>query len=693
MKLQNIYSYISYILVIIGLLISLNYMRKLETDINSIFNWLFIIILTIGLIVCIVMISKMSIPLDLVSKYNTTQNGIRTIFIIITLITYISFVQIPIKNLVNKKIIIKKGIPGEKGLRGYRGTKGKDGICDSCNDSSLCYKKLMYNITLTLNWWKKNIDNSPQYPSSYIIQNEYLKSKIKQHCKSEELSKIFNKYGANNNDTNICPNGLSPCGSYDYMYRMWSIWILIILKYDKGLFFIETEHLDENDFINMITDIDDRNNDNRIDDWNKMFIKDESSNLLIKNIYSNKNFEVSDYGSNSGDSPTPSLNPTFFTTKGVPNNNYTPFDEIKKYNSWYWGGNKKSKPKIKIVPNNNTDDNNLKRESCGNDENDKKPNIKIKKSNNFYKLFSSDNTWQKDYDGLLTPFKLLGKQNVTFMRSHEFIDEDAHYTYRTYKPVGDLLFNSSEIKKYPFESDTCEPNNIKYFDNNIERLVESNISTILVTGDVKPPKSYRLVYKYKVIKGINKNITNLSIWEPLPPTNYRALGYVISTLPYNTTPTMPSLDLVWCVPKDITTKITVGIDTEIIWSPLCSNSESTLFSCRDTKGGKINNINFNKIRENNDNDYKLNIFKSSIDKFYKLKTESELKKMDKLCIDFDPYDLTKDSTKSIFDECNIIDNNDDCNKNTKCEYLNNKCKYKKRKNEESKKYSIMKIYE
>jgi hypothetical protein len=711
MELKNIYSNLSYIIVIIVILVSLNYIRQSTYDLNTIFNWLTIIILTLGMLIAIVLIKKMNIPVDLIKNYNISETGARNVVIFIIFTTYISFVQIPIKNLINTKIIKKKGIPGEKGERGNRGKQGNIGVCDKCNNGSLCYKKILYNITLTINWWRKNIKNISPYPDSYLIKNEYLKSKIKQHCSSNELEKIFSKYGAHNNN---CPDNIKSdlCGSYDYIYRMWSIWILIILKYEKGLFFINSEQLDENDFINMITDKEDKQNI-----WNNMFnntdntdnTDSDSFNLLIK--YDDN--EIKDIES--------SINKEFFK-KGIETNQKSPFDEIKKYNAWYWGGDETSKPKINIVStliNDDSDDSELLRKTCGTDSTNK---IKIKETNNFYKLFSTDNTWQKDDSDILTPFQTLGDNKVTFMRAHEYIDTEAHHSFRTYKPVGDVVFNSEDVKKYPFESGGCKPNDIKYFDKNIERLVPKNISSILVAGDVVSPKDYTLVYKYKIEEGINKNITNISIWKPNPPPSYEtssnqkyvALGYVIDTTPYIDEPSEPSTDLIWCVPEAVTD---ITYKDETIWLPKRWWVPNDIDSTLHEQGESIEYANRSLIKliiDNNENEYQLNIFKfkqksdtilqlSHIlpfehkpqdDQWRKLKTKKDLTSNDLLCKPHDPYESTTSNDHAISNECSVLDL-DKCESNTKCKWKksNNNCEYKKRKKDDIQKYSIMKIYE
>jgi hypothetical protein len=452
-------------------------------------------------------------------------------------------------------------------------------------------------------------------------------------------------------------------GAYDYMFKMWSIWILIILKYDKGSFFLESEQLDEQDFVNMIN-----NNDIYKSDksdkfiWNKMFINANNNIYITKNLV-DTNFEYSHNGS---------INETFFSTKGVPNHNETPFDEIKRYSSWYWG-NDNSKPIIDIISNINEEDNALLYKTCYNEKLNELPKIKIKKTNNFYKLFSTDNAAQiKDELGTYKPFQQLGSSNITFMRSHEYVDNNEHPKFRTYKSIGDVVFESYKITKYPFESEQCKPNNIKYSGKNIDRIVPKDISSILVSGDVKHPIRYEEVYKLlpPIREGINKNIVSCTVWKPIPPSGYVALGYIIDTTPYKDNATdearMPSTDIMVCVPKDIVDNTE---ELERVWE---SNDILT---------------NIHKLTNINDN-YPLNTFKINGDHH---KIKSDLKGY--LCEPFNPKNSDHQTPTEIYNECTKHkDNEQFCKASSKCEWKDSKCDYKNRSNDDIKKYSIMKIY-
>ena len=43
---------------------------------------------------------------------------------------------------------------------------------------------------------------------------------------------------------------------YDYIKKTWKKWITIILQYQKGEYFMETDYLTDNDFDNLIQDED-----------------------------------------------------------------------------------------------------------------------------------------------------------------------------------------------------------------------------------------------------------------------------------------------------------------------------------------------------------------------------------------------------------------------------------------------------
>ena len=197
--------------------------KNTKIDFVKLFIYFFILIITIFTIIIGFYIRNLQEDL---SKY-------KIVLYFVLIISYMSIIQFPVRKLINKTIEIRVAPPGDKGPRGNRGHSGEDSICESCNGGDLCSKKILEHITFTYNWWRE-IKGLPLKSTKYIINNEYLKSKIKKHCQSKEFSKILTKYGSNKK-ADECTDIDYDCGAYDYMFRMWSIWILIILKYDKGV--------------------------------------------------------------------------------------------------------------------------------------------------------------------------------------------------------------------------------------------------------------------------------------------------------------------------------------------------------------------------------------------------------------------------------------------------------------------------
>ena len=691
---------IIYIVITLILLGSLYAMSKAKLDIGKIFIYISILIITIVSFIISNMIYNYQIHSNDLHNFGISDTSLKVILYFIIAITYVTILIIPLRKLSNKSIQIKVGPPGNKGMRGARGSKGDNGVCVSCTGGDLCYKKLLYNVTLTYNWWRKT-KGLKLYSNDYIIRNEYLKSKIKRHCKSTEFSKIMTKYGAN--EPTKCGNTLgSNCGAYDYMFRMWTIWILIILRYDKGSYFLESETLDENDFINMFENDKKYNFTNMFS--NKDVAVDVSKNVRI--TYDPDKTKVGRMIYNQE-----GIEPDFFKdpietvdTKA----SETPFKEIKKYDAWYWGSNKNSKPIVEIVSNMNTSNEAELCKTCDGcnslnkwDSNKKK--IKIKETNNFYKLFSTDNTAQH-YDDITNsyrPFQQFGTEAVTFMRPYEYIDNNEHPKFRTYKPIGDVIFKSDQLKEFEFESNTCKPDDIKYSEENIKRYVDKDITSILVSGDVVPPESFALVYTSINRSGINKNITAFTIWKPIPPNeDYVSLGYIIDTKPYNSIPIAPSKDIMVCVPngleKDILAILTSEKNDTYVENIIKENPniESLWKSDGKTLEGITNPVQPTTWNENTEiikynekdleNYYNLNLFFP-----YQLNTNNEAVEEYTDLIDIhdniinlyrieknkknnngDLFECEKYDPDNIKTECDDL-LKEKCNQNLKCEFVTN----------------------
>jgi len=665
-----------YLAIIILFVIGFLYIiKEARHNITIALIYLVILTITMGVLTGFVFIADYTISSDILSQYNLTPKSVKILLYTLLIITYITIIQIPVKKLYNKDIELIAPPPGEKGKRGNRGKQGDAGYCNKCGTGGdMCYKKILYNITLTYNWWRKNVKKIPLLPDSYIIKNEYLKSKIKNHCSSDEFSKILKKFGSNNDENT---------GAYDYMFRMWTIWILIILKYDKGKMFLESEQLTEADFVNMIAE--DVVIKNKLG-WNAMFSGD-GTNVSIKKELNNDResdtygeFELKPIGLNLKKDEN-----QFFYINGVPDSNKSPFDEIEKYSAWYWGSKSNSKPIVEIRTGFDNEDSNVELcKTCSNGCKEfkwdhEKLKIKIKKTNAFYTLFSTDNAGQhKNTDtDTYTPFQPFGSAKVTFLRPYEYTDNDEHPKFRNYKPVGDVLINSSELNNK--NSGTCEPNNLKYTRENKKKIVNEGISSILVSGDVVHPIGFTNVYSSINRNGINKHITAFTVWKPISPddTKYVALGYVIDTTPYDTEPIEPSTDIMVCVPKDMAKSIT-GYE---IWNSGTEKLDGS--TAEDTIG----------LEKYNDNtDLQLNTFREKGDNV-KLSINPNT---DLVCTEYDMYKDDKNvSIQEIKNECTINDTQSTCEANPKCAFdptKDNKCNYKDTNIKDLLNYSILKIY-
>ena len=209
-----------------------------------------IIILT-GLTIVLLIVIK-DINLDVAKdSLGVSNKSIKITIYLVILVSYVSLVIMPVKDMLNYKINTKEMPIGDKGPRGNRGKSGEKASCNICSDD-ICDRKILFNITNTYNYWRK-LNNLPLYPDSYIIPNNFLKDKIRKHCKSKQFSELLTKFGSNTQcPSNISESGINKCGSYDYLNKLWTIWILIILKYKNGAYFLESESLTDNDFAGLI---------------------------------------------------------------------------------------------------------------------------------------------------------------------------------------------------------------------------------------------------------------------------------------------------------------------------------------------------------------------------------------------------------------------------------------------------------
>ena len=545
---------------------------------NKYLNYGYITALTLLFIILIVNIIDGSFT-KFSGSIMLSINNIKLILLLLVITTYLTLIMPSLRMLAQKKIKGKALPRGKKGSRGNRGKKGAVGACNECGDE-LCYKKIMFNITKTINLWRQK-NNLKLLEDNYIIENEFIKDKVKKHCGSMEFKNILSKYGSNNDSNSEkktipkdikdkCLGNKCKYGAYDFLFKLWSIWILIILKFKNGMYFLESEGLNENDFKGLLIDIDVKLKKDTIFKvmFNDLPADTESATTETERRYkknfvnmdvvkkNNKSYEWKYISSNddvisSGDDV---INEDFFTNNLVQGSSdavdfiVSPFEIIKQFQQWTWGSDPATKTKVILTPG-------VKDELCNKCPNAKycnKENIsntdpvydigaidKLDKFNNslfpdhfkllintsIYKNANLDDEAEEDDDtyNIKTPFKNLKElPNLKFYRVRPFIDEKQHPYFRVYKPLGDILIDSSISK-------------------DIKNI--NDINPIMVSGDIKPPVDFELIdiniestvdfipNVDLLLKGdgINGQTEKLNIWKPKPPDGYKACGFVIDT--------------------------------------------------------------------------------------------------------------------------------------------------------------------
>jgi len=211
-----------------------------------------------------------------------------------------------------------------------------------------------------------------------------------------------------------------------------------------------------------------------------------------------------------------------------------PFDELKKYDVFYWGMGKQYRPDIV--------------EKCYNSKDGVNPD------DNSYILRISTTNY---YDYLGSDEGSNAYNNVSFWRAKQFT-----YKENVFYPVGDVAIgpirNKENIASYKFVGEYNIPGLTKCPER----------QTIIVSGDVKGPDNYELIWSSR--DNVNNNV--FWVWRPIPPDNFIALGDIVtfSAAKPRTGVNAP----IRCVPKDITIKMTPNGKT--LWSSVGSRIQSNV---------------------------------------------------------------------------------------------------------------------
>lgn len=513
----------------------------------------------------------------ILTKTQVTQMGKRGLEILIITLILTTILTLIGVNLSRNNIPRLRNIdvqPGKKGERGNRGELGKNANpLAECNDD-MCFRKIMDHITNVVNLWNK-VRGIPLIPQGTFIKNKYLQGKVMELCESPQLKQILKQNGAHklsfrdditSNKCNIGQN----CGAYDYIFQKWTEWILIILKYRNGKTFIDSPLLTENEFNNMIHLEDfEKQDDQKDKDAKPQWLFPTKNSLggytmgLVLNPPNEKIQEVETafkqstfykYYSKNG-VPSAHLvstpNPENLTTeiekidaeelrlKQID----SPFEEIKRYDAWYWGANETGLPKLI--------------NQCNIEENPTtqyKNQIKIKLTNDYTHIWNSSEARQiKCKNGNNNHYfhKLpLGEPEINIYRPNDYVDEtEKNLYFKNYKPVGFVcLKNVTSIKKTSLNDLLPLGKRYHIINQNIPTIETGPKNlTIIVSGDVKPPTGFTKIISLERTEGFEKNIKKFSIWRPIAPEGYVALSDVVDV---GADSIKPDLHSIVCIPKE-----------------------------------------------------------------------------------------------------------------------------------------------
>lgn len=209
-----------------------------------------------------------------------------------------------------------------------------------------------------------------------------------------------------------------------------------------------------------------------------------------------------------------------------------PFDELKKYDVFYWGMGKQYRPEVSEKCYSSRDGNTP----------DTGPDFVLRTSTtNYYDLLGTDEGSGAYY-------------SVSFWRAKQFT-----YQGNVFYPVGDVSIGPKRDHDSIASNKAVGQFQIPGLTPCPER------QTIIVSGDVKGPVDYILIWS-NYNNNINNNNNVFWIWRPIPPAEFMALGDVVTF--DNGKPETGDNAPIRCVPLYITKKI--NPNGNIFWSSLGS---------------------------------------------------------------------------------------------------------------------------
>ena len=208
-----------------------------------------------------------------------------------------------------------------------------------------------------------------------------------------------------------------------------------------------------------------------------------------------------------------------------------PYNEMKKYDVFYWGMGKQYRPEIE--------------EKCYKSSDGNTPDIGLDQTGIVIQASKTN-----IYESLGSNNRDRSRTSVSFWRAKQFTNDGI-----TFYPVGDLAYGPGKDGENVSINRYVGAINMQY------PMTGPNRETIIVAGDVRGPVDYELLWTNSLTSP-----SKIWIWRPIAPRNYISLGDVVSFT--SAKPATNDKAPIRCVPKEITKKL--PSTRNILWSSVGS---------------------------------------------------------------------------------------------------------------------------
>jgi len=490
----------------------------------------FVIYFIAGIVIfTFILIKFLEIIFDKKGYKNVVHRFYATLLFLVMVATFINII---ISVYSYRKTINMVGKKGDRGIRGKRGEKGSKGTCNEKCGQKVCYVDVVDHandifkreVTKMLADDNPTILNTKKSPDEFKINNGFFLDKINSICKSDQYQSIM--LGKH-------PNKPSEKKLIEYLKGIIEEWVTFLVNPEN------TGGLLEDGGNNILEEI------------------NKGIRFLLETQYTEDvlNFE--------GET-----------------NTENPFFELKKYDVWNWGDGLKITPlelnidvkdldkpepdqaRIQIVKSNNYkweydtstkkdlwDDTNCDYNQMGEDRTNPQNLTKC--------IFLNKQNYLKDYVNTWKTDVYNKDQELSLYNADSYLDVE---TKQQFYPVGSI-WRGTEKREKPFYSSRSPPSkNSCGYGHGAEGNRSANNDgpekeTILVSGDVVPPKSMKLLWDSKEgCEDCQKN--RVRVYRPEAPDGYVCLGDYAKGA--NNPLDDEDLEKIRCVPKDCVREKKIG---------------------------------------------------------------------------------------------------------------------------------------